>query len=266
MRGLKASAWLAVLIFTASIEAFMIDSSSPVGVDLRKRMVGRKITPPPSFRLSFCRMPNCFDCPPTKFPYCAVINDAASEDSFSDSGSEASLDMGETKTAALFGIQSRQLNIKDSLLKVSNWASLLCVLDCTILPIVTLILPLFGIVAASPAQMEWLHEVGHSVALYFVMPVGGLATTMNYTQHRKKWITAIGWLGLLAVLSANAGCHSVHRIPGALGHYLHKGLHYLHHGVVHRVTNLAGCALLMTSNYLSHKQEKCKDPACAHHH
>jgi hypothetical protein len=154
------------------------------------------------------------------------------------------------------------INVKESLLKVSNFASLLCVLDCTILPLITIVLPLFGIVAASPAQMEWLHQLGHSLALGFVLPVGGLATTLNYTNHGKLWITTMGWTGLLAVLAANAGC--VHLPFG--GHLLHNVLHVFHHGLIHRITNLAGCALLLSSNYLSHKQGGCGDPKCTHSH
>lgn len=153
-------------------------------------------------------------------------------------------------------------NFKEGLLKVSNFASLLCVLDCTILPVITIVLPLFGIVAGSPAQMEWLHELGHSLALWFVLPVGGLATTLNYTNHRKLWIASMGWTGLVAVLAANAGC--VH-VPFG-GHVLHDVLHVLHHGVIHRITNLVGCALLLSSNYLSHKQGGCRDPTCKHVH
>jgi hypothetical protein len=157
---------------------------------------------------------------------------------------------------------------KDKLLKVSNYASALCVLDCTILPLVTIVMPLFGIVAASPVQMEWLHEFGHSLALWFVLPVGGLATTMNYLySHRKLWIAALGWTGLALVLVSNAGCGLAHDIPGVVGSFLDHWLHVFHHGVTHRVTNLAGTFLLLGSNYLSHRQAGCAHgPSCEHDH
>jgi hypothetical protein len=249
---------------------FVMNPTAPTGLSImRKRVVPTRKTyrPPPSLAFGQCLKPFCKECPPPDFQFCAVIAD--SSDSASESGSEASFEVEPVKSG-LFGIQQRNWSVaavKDNLLKISNWASLLCVLDCTILPLVTIILPLFGIVAASPAQMEWLHELGHQMALYFVMPVGGLATTVNYTNHRKFWITAIGWLGLVAVLSANAGCHFTHGIHGPVGHFLHKWLHVLHHGVIHRVTNLAGCAMLITSNYLSHKAKGgCKEPGCTVKH
>lgn len=68
---------------------------------------------------------------------------------------------------------TRMLDIRAKLAKISNIASMLCVIDCTVLPIVTVLLPLIGL-GASPAQAHWLHELGHSVALFFVLP-GGLS-------------------------------------------------------------------------------------------
>jgi hypothetical protein len=156
---------------------------------------------------------------------------------------------------------------KDKLLKVSNYASALCVLDCTILPLVTIVMPLFGIVAASPVQMEWLCKFGHSLALWFVLPVGGLATTMNYLySHRKLWIAALGWSGLALVLVSNAGCGLAHGVPGVVGSFLDHWLHVFHHGVTHKVTNLAGTFLLLGSNYLSHRQGCAHGPSCEHDH
>jgi putative flippase GtrA len=178
-----------------------------------------------------------------------------------DSDSEGSVESIQSKTTW-----------KDQLLQFSNFASLLCVLDCTILPIVTIVFPLMGILV-SASQLEWLHQAGHAVALGFVLPVGGMATVTNYLyNHRTKWIAAIGCLGLLLVGSANAGCSLVpHGVGGTVGHFVHEMLHTLHHGIQHRVANLAGCALLLLSNYLSRKKaaEKatCSGGAgCNHSH
>ncbi|KAL7562959.1 hypothetical protein ACA910_018599 [Epithemia clementina (nom. ined.)] len=157
---------------------------------------------------------------------------------------------------------------RDRLLKVSNFASVLCVLDCTVLPIITLVLPFFGIVAGSPAQMEFLHKVGHKTALYFVLPVGGLATTLNYSNHKKLWIAALGYLGLLGVLLASFGCQLSHGmiLSGPfVGQALQKGLHeILHHAMFHRVANISGCSMLLFSNFMARRQHRgcCQDAAC----
>ncbi|KAL7575700.1 hypothetical protein ACA910_011517 [Epithemia clementina (nom. ined.)] len=149
---------------------------------------------------------------------------------------------------------------RDRLLKVSNFASVLCVLDCTILPIITMVLPFFGVMAGSPAQMEFLHKVGHKMALYFVLPVGGLATTLNYTNHKKLWIAALGYLGLLGVLLASFGCQLSHGmvVSGTFaGQAVQKLLHkILHHATFHRVANISGCAMLLFSNFMARRQNK----------
>lgn len=201
---------------------------------------------------SMCTLPFCRSCPPPiNLTYCGMVTnpDVTSSD---DSDSESSVDSIKSKTSW-----------KDKLLQFSNFASMLCVLDCTILPIVTVLFPLMGVLV-SASHLEWLHQAGHAVALGFVLPVGGMATVTNYLyNHRTKWITAIGWLGLLLVGSANAGCSLVpHGTGGAMGHFLHEMLHTLHHGVQHRVANLAGCALLLFSNYLS-RQKAAEKATCS---
>jgi len=60
--------------------------------------------------------------------------------------------------------------VKKRLSKISNVASLLCVVDCTVLPFVTVLLPLLGIASYTPAQSAFLDSLGHSVALFFVLP------------------------------------------------------------------------------------------------
>lgn len=194
---------------------------------------------------SICSLPFCRSCPPPiNLTYCGMVVNPDVASASDDSDSEASLAPVKAKTSW-----------KEKLLQFSNFASLLCVLDCTILPVVTVLFPLMGVLV-SASQMEWLHQAGHAVALGFVLPVGGMATVTNYLyNHRTKWITAIGWLALLLVASANAGCSLVpHGTGGALGHFVHEMLHTLHHGVQHRVANLAGCALLLFSNHLSRRK------------
>ena len=156
---------------------------------------------------------------------------------------------------ASFGLlPSASFSWRENLLKVSNFASLLCVLDCTVLPLVTVILPLFGAVTSST---EFLQDLGHEMAFFFVIPVGGLATTLNYTNHRKMWIATLGYLGLLGILAASAGCESPKGIPGPIGKFVH--------GWLHRVANVTGCTLLLFSNFMSRRQKGCcTDPSCAH--
>lgn len=144
---------------------------------------------------------------------------------------------------------------RSQLLKFSTWASMLCIVDCTILPLLTILLPLLGLVALDES---WLHEVGHTVALCIVLPIGALATTTNFCLgHQRLWIAAIGWLGVLSIFIANGEHHCHGIVDNVFGHDTVMGrqaelyMHTVHHGLPHRVANLSGCALLMCSNYLS---------------
>ena len=56
----------------------------------------------------------------------------------------------------------------ENLRAISNIAGILCILDCTLLPIITVALPLLGILDLSPVQMDLLHVLGHRLAMYFV--------------------------------------------------------------------------------------------------
>jgi MerC mercury resistance protein len=169
---------------------------------------------------------------------------------------------------------------KDNLLKFSTMASILCVIDCTVLPILTLLLPLLGMVSAVNTLLplnHLIHHVGHQITIYFVLPIGFFATTTNYLlNHRKKWILSIGWFGLLLVLAANTGggCSTIveqvqththahvmtshHNTLSALDGtitFLSQLLHIIQHGTYHRIVNLTGCAFLIASNYISHKYQ-----------
>ncbi|KAL3912786.1 MAG: hypothetical protein SGARI_000978, partial [Bacillariaceae sp.] len=142
-------------------------------------------------------------------------------------------------------------NALEKMRKISNFASFLCVLDCTILPIITVALPLLGVLDLQASQLEMLHQLGHSLALYFVLPVGSLTTVINYLSHKKTWIASMAVAGLCLVGLANSHMH----VHGSIGNVLHL----IQHGPWHRVTNISGCAMLLGSNYLSQQQ------GCAFH-
>ena len=173
---------------------------------------------------------------------------------------------GASKTEATFPSQfSRNLDKwLEKMRKISNFASFLCVLDCTILPVITVALPLLGVLQLPAAQLQMLHQLGHSLALYFVLPVGSLTTLVNYASHKKSWISSLAIAGLCLVGLANSHLH-LHNAP----QWVSTMLHMIQHGPWHRVTNISGCALLLGSNYLSQQQgcafhDHSRDGDCDH--
>lgn len=119
-----------------------------------------------------------------------------------------------------------------TLRNIANWASLLCVLDCTILPLITIMLPLMGWMGPATLQ-HTLCVWSHGLALYLVLPLGTTTTLLNYaTGHRNKGVAYLGIAGIVLVGLANGEIWEL-----------------LHHGTWHRVVNLLGCALLLRSNF-----------------
>jgi MerC mercury resistance protein len=173
------------------------------------------------------------------------------------SASELSSSSTQTTMAATTGW-------KDRLRQLSNVASILCAIDCTVLPILTVLLPLGGVVAIST---PWLHQLSHQVALYFVVPVGLLTTGINAwsqsgaTRRDGGWVlaAAMGLLGVVLVGLANASDNAA-----VFGWLPMAWRHAAHHGLTHRLVNLAGCALLWSSNYWSRRQ--CASSTCTHDH
>jgi MerC mercury resistance protein len=171
----------------------------------------------------------------------------------------------------------------ERLLQLSNVASMLCVVDCTVLPLATIGLSVASSMAGAATAFgaesplaSWiggvsplLHEWGHLAALYFVVPVGVLASTVNYSVHRSRRIAAVSIVGLLLVILANAGCghgfvHALEALlPHSWGHAAHRALHAAHHhAVLHRVVNLMGCAFLLFGNHLSRQHSACASANC----
>ena len=85
---------------------------------------------------------------------------------------------------------------------------------------------------------------------YHTIPytVGGLAATMNYLSSKSTFFASIALLGLSLIYAANGhGGPILSLIPHDIAHALHCGT------VLHRVTNIIGCACLLSSNYFAHR-------------
>jgi hypothetical protein len=159
-------------------------------------------------------------------------------------------------------------SLLERLTSLSTFASALCVLDCTILPLITIALPLLGLTAAgSSALAHTLHHLGHTLALYFVLPVGTFTTTVAYANHRSAVKCLPGILGLALIYLSNAGGASFHLHTATVGEMTgglnplvqitpHGVLHAISDGDgwIHRAVNILGCALMLGGNWWSKRR------------
>jgi len=119
-------------------------------------------------------------------------------------------------------IKTEETSWKDRLIDVSNLASLLCVLDCTLLPFVSIAIPALswgvGIITGSGAAiannnpimaslssfMAYLPAISHGIALYFVIPVGVLTNIVNYFfGHKEIRFSLMSMVGVALIYAAN---------------------------------------------------------------
>jgi len=141
--------------------------------------------------------------------------------------------------------------------RFSTVGSLLCAVDCTLLPAVTLFLPMLsGAAGFSPSAsaLESLHELGHASAIYFVLPVGIFTAATNFAGHRRPYLlcAALAGLGLILLANADSALLGFLGLPSRL-------VCALHCGTWHRIVNVTGCAIMLLAN---RKGKACADACC----
>lgn len=167
------------------------------------------------------------------------------------------------------------LNImKWGLSEWSNFAAVLCALDCTILPLLTAAIPFAGLLANSQ-DLETVHEIARWVALYVVLPLGGFAVSSNFLQLRKKRLFLMGVCGLGLVFASHAWGHEQshdHKLnddkvaaaaaPTATKQQQQQQPQQQQHSadlliqqiqIHHSLVSFLGASLLLASNFLSHR-------------
>ncbi|KAL9190665.1 hypothetical protein ACHAXT_000371 [Thalassiosira profunda] len=157
---------------------------------------------------------------------------------------------------------------KERLVDVSNLASLLCVLDCTLLPLVSVAIPALswgvGLVtgagsatAAAGASgplaslLAYLPALSHGIALYFVIPVGLLTTVVNYFfGHREARFSLASLLGVALIYVANSSVGV--GIP-SVDAWLHSvGIASSHGGHAHHVHDACGAVVGAATGMMAH--------------
>lgn len=98
----------------------------------------------------------------------------------------------------------------------------LCLLHCLALPLLVVVLPFLGTVAAE----QW-----HGPMLLVVVPVSGVAFSLGFRRHRRRDIIATGMVGMGLMIAG-----------GTVAHYL-LGL------TADRVLTIAGSVVLAIAHY-----------------
>ncbi|KAK1444764.1 hypothetical protein BgAZ_106700 [Babesia gibsoni] len=120
-----------------------------------------------------------------------------------------------------------------------NYAGLLCLIDCIVLPV---LIAVTGLLDLFPGIHEWEH-VFHIVELCCVIPLGLLSVFVNYSKIKNLPILTLGLMGISAIV---------------ISHIFLEGLY-------ETAMSLTGCAMLISSNYVARKKAGC-DHCHEHRH
>ncbi|GMH69872.1 hypothetical protein TrRE_jg11372, partial [Triparma retinervis] len=157
-------------------------------------------------------------------------------------------------------------------------ASLLCILDCTILPLLSLLLPFLTFLPITATlSPSFLHTLSYKASIYFVLPIGSLSACLNLLTSNKsstplsKYLPfSIALTGLLLIFATNSSLSSLPLlgplIPPSLSHSLSctgdaKGVQDTLSA--HTIANLAGAGMLIGGNRAGHKNTHKEGDCCA---
>lgn len=72
--------------------------------------------------------------------------------------------------------------------------SILCVIDCTVIPLLLVLLSVFNLF---DDKLELLHNVSEIVALYIMVPISSLCVTINFYQLKNFFLLLWGIFGII---------------------------------------------------------------------
>ncbi|SBS84279.1 conserved Plasmodium protein, unknown function [Plasmodium ovale curtisi] len=146
--------------------------------------------------------------------------------------------------------------VKLNLNKISSIASLICLIDCVLIPIITVVLSLINVVSNSQSDHghtsednhhpEW-HEAVEKIALYLMTPIISLTTIYNFSQLRNIPLLLFALIGIaLFVLSHAHIDFNSENVNTFFKRY-------------HIPIAIIGAICLVSTNYVAHEMLKAKN-------
>ena len=76
--------------------------------------------------------------------------------------------------------------------RIGILASILCAIHCALTPALLIMLPTFG--------KAWAHPSTHWGMAIIVIPIAAFMMRKGYQKHAKKWIVAVGSIGIVLII------------------------------------------------------------------
>lgn len=122
--------------------------------------------------------------------------------------------------------------------KISTALSILCVVDCTLIPLMLFLLSVFNIF---DDKVDILHDVTEIISLYIMVPISSLCIIFNFYQLRNFFLLSWGILGVTLFTIA-------HGHYTCFGESINLVLHEFH-----IIISLFSIFLILSNNYVSQR-------------
>mmetsp|Transcript_5747 Transcript_5747/g.16253 ORF Transcript_5747/g.16253 Transcript_5747/m.16253 type:complete len:359 (+) Transcript_5747:47-1123(+) len=96
--------------------------------------------------------------------------------------------------------------IQSSIPIATTVLSVLCAIECVLLPPLLAIAPLLGVVGEH--TNDQIHSAVDVAVFWVLLPIGGLSVLMNYTRHRILRLFALGAFGVALLYFSHIPAHS----------------------------------------------------------
>lgn len=128
--------------------------------------------------------------------------------------------------------------------KISTALSILCVVDCTLIPLMLFVLSVFNIF---DDKLDILHDVTEIISLYIMVPISSLCIIVNFYQLRNFFLLVWGIFGIILFTIAH-------------GHYTCFGetINLILHEF-HIIVSLFSIFLILSNNFVSQRLLKKKN-------
>lgn len=125
-----------------------------------------------------------------------------------------------------------------SLSRVADVATIICIIDCTVFPLLLMILSVLDI--ANLHSLEFVHGWSHWITMFIVLPIGTIAVVANYLRLRVGKLLLWGAFGLTLIFVSH---HNESK-----------------HSWMNALVSLFGGINLIASNVVSRRKLACQCP------
>lgn len=134
----------------------------------------------------------------------------------------------------------RPSKLQSALEVLSIVGPIVCLVDCVVIPVLLMVLPLVGV-------HQIFHGMGDQLLLLLVLAICTPTITAGFLKHRRKSVMVLMVVGFALMFCANFAGHAIDE-------------------TLHLALSVLGSTLLIRANIVNRRLQKSSSSCCGHHH